>query len=91
MSGGIITFFSEEIERVSTSQEIKEQVTDICNEISTKVLHNIGELDDEILLKKLEDQLSRFHHVIKKPENNDNEKAVYMYTPKWYYRKIVYH
>ena len=73
-----ITFISEEIERVSTSQEIKKQVTDICNEISTKVLHNIGELDDEILLKKLDEQLLKFDHVIKKLENNNNEETAYL-------------
>lgn len=75
---GIISFISEEIEKVSASQGTKEKVLDICNDISVKVLHNIGELNDDILLKKLDEQLLRFDNIIKELENNDNEKAVYM-------------
>ena len=74
----LITFIAEEIEKIPTSENIKKQVLDICNSISSEVLHNIGEADDEVLVSELNKQLARFHPLIKELENNDNEKMTYM-------------
>jgi len=73
-----ITFIAEEIEKNPTSQETKEQVLNICNVISSEVLHNIGKIDDEKLMTELDRQLARFHLLIKELENNDKEKMAYI-------------
>lgn len=74
----IITFITEEIEKIPTSQKTKEQVLNICDTISSEVLHNIGKVDDEMLVAELNRQLAKFHFLIKELENNDDEKIAYM-------------
>ena len=74
----IITFIAEEIEKIPTSQKTKEQILNICDTISSQVLHNIGETDDEKLMAEMKRQLSRFDLLINELENNDNEKTAYI-------------
>jgi len=75
---GIITFITEEIEKIPTSQKTKEQVLNICDAISTKALHNIGEIDDEEIIAEIYRQLEKFDILIKVLENNEDEKIAYM-------------
>lgn len=75
---GVITFITEEIEKIPTSQKTKEQVLNICDAISTKALHNIGEIDDAEIIAEIFRQLSRFDLLIRELENNEDEKTAYM-------------
>lgn len=75
---GIITFITEEIEKNPTSQKTKEQVLNICDIISTKALHKIGEIDDEKIMAEIYRQLAKFNLLIKELENNEDEKIAYM-------------
>ena len=74
----IITFISEEIEKIPSSQKTKKQILNICDAISTKVLHNIGKTDDEKLMAEMNRQLTKFDLLIKELENDDNEKTAYI-------------
>ncbi|MBT4597511.1 hypothetical protein HOC76_00605 [bacterium] len=73
-----VDFITEEIEKIPTSQKTKDQVLSICETISSDVLNNIGEIADEELIAEIKKQLARFHPLIQKLENNDNEKMAFM-------------
>ena len=76
--GWNITFISEEIGKIKTSLEVKEQVLSICDAISSEVLSKIGDVDNEILIAELKHQLEKFHLLIKELKNNANERMAYM-------------
>jgi hypothetical protein len=74
----IITYISEEIEKIPASQKTKEQILSICGAISSEILRKIGEVDDEKLMDLLDQQLLKFHRLIKELENNKKEEMAYM-------------
>lgn len=73
-----INFIAEEIEKIPSSQKTKEQISNICNTISSDVLHKIGDVDDEHLMAELNQQLEKFHSLISEIENNDDEEIAYV-------------
>lgn len=73
----IVTFISEEIGIIQTSQKTKETVLGICEAISSDVLSHIGEVDDEKLRIELKSCLMRFHPLIQQIEDDEEERDAY--------------
>jgi SpoVK/Ycf46/Vps4 family AAA+-type ATPase len=72
-----ITFISEETLRVSGSDSVKNEIVDVCNNISD-ILNKIEVSKEEEIVSEIKIYLNKFDEIIERIENDTENGTLYM-------------
>lgn len=70
-----VDFISDEIQKVETSEDIREMIVIVCNDISSGILGQIDICSDEDLVIKLMMELKRLDLIIRLISDNKEEQS----------------